>query len=80
MLHNAAITAVMMVLPTGTDVPNWLQCLLMQIRDVVAHGVCHGAVGALTVAHLYLSHKMDLREMVPKFPMADEIPDDIDIR
>ena len=31
------------------------------------------------MAHLHLSHKTDLREMVPGFPMAEEIPDDIDI-
>ena len=41
---------------------------------------CHGAIGALTMAHLRLSHKIDLREMAPRFPMANEIPDDIDIR
>ena len=36
--------------------------------------VHHGAVGAS------LSHKMDLHEMAPRFIMADEIPDDVDIR
>ena len=46
---------------------------------MVAHGVCHGAVGALTTAHLHLSHKTDLRKMVLGFPMADEIPDDVNI-
>ena len=46
----------------------------------MAHGVLHGAARALTVAHLCLSHKMDLREMALGFPMADEILDDIDIR
>ena len=35
---------------------------------------CHGAIGALTMAHLRLSHKIDLCEM------ADEIHDDVDIR
>ena len=39
----------------------------------------HGAIGALTVAHLRLSHKTDLCEMAPGFPMADEIHDDVDI-
>ena len=44
---------------------------------MVVHGVHHGAAGALTMAHLRLSHKMDLREVAPKFSMADEILDDI---
>jgi hypothetical protein len=52
----------------------------MQIKEVVAHGVHHRATRALTAAHLCLSHKTDLREMVPGFLMADEIPDDVDIR
>ena len=34
---------------------------------------------ALIVAYLHLSHMTDLREVAPWFPMADEIPDDIDI-
>ena len=69
-----------MVLPAGMEVPDCLRCLPTQIREVVAHGVHHGATGALTTSHLHLSHKMDLREMVPRFSMADEIPDDVDIR
>ena len=32
------------------------------------------------MAHLCLSHKMDLHEMAPRFPTVDEIPDDIGIR
>ena len=46
---------------------------------VVAHGVHHGATGALTATCLCCSHKMDLHEVAPGFPMADEILDDIDI-
>jgi len=42
--------------------------------------VAHGAVGTLTVACICLSHKMDLREVAPRFPTADEILDDIGIR
>ena len=45
----------------------------------MAHGVRHGAIGALTTAHLCLSHKTDLREVASGFPMADKILDDIDI-
>jgi hypothetical protein len=33
----------------------------------------------MTVAHLLLSHKTDLRKVAPGFPMADEIPDDVNI-
>ena len=46
---------------------------------MVAHGVRHGAIGALIVACLHLSHKKDLRKVAPRFSTADEIPDDVDI-
>ena len=45
----------------------------------MAHGVCHGAIGPLTTAHLHLSHKIDLRKVTPGFTTADEITNDIDI-
>ena len=48
--------------------------------EVVAHGVCHGATRALTMAHPCLQHKMDLRRMAPRFSAAEEIPDDFDVR
>ena len=79
MLHNTVIAAIMMVLSAGTIVPYRLRCLPTQIQEVVVHGVNHCATRALTMAHLRLSHKMDLREVAPKFSMADEILDDIDI-
>ena len=47
---------------------------------MVAHGVRHGATGALTAACLCLSHKMDLGEVAPGFLTVDEIPDDVDVR
>ena len=46
---------------------------------MVAHGVHLRAARALTMACLCLSHKMDLGEVAPRFPTADEILDDIDI-
>jgi hypothetical protein len=70
----------MMVLSAGMDIPDRLRCLPTQIREVVAHGVCHGAVEALTTAYLCLSHKTNLREVAPGFPTTDKIPDDVDIR
>lgn len=41
-----------MVLLVGTSVPDWLHYLSTQIKEVVAHGVHDGAMGALTVALL----------------------------
>ena len=69
-----------MVLPAGTSIPDWLRCLPTQVREVVAHGICHGAIGALNTAHLHLPHKMDLRRVTPGFLAAEEIPDDVDVR
>jgi hypothetical protein len=74
------IPAVTMVLLEGKSILDRLRCLSTQIREVVAHGVLHGAAGALTVAHLCLSHKMDLHKVAPGFPTAGEIPNDIDIQ
>jgi hypothetical protein len=68
-----------MVLPVGTSTPDWLRCLPTQIREVVAHGICHGATGALTAAHLRLCHKIDLRKVTPEFPVVEKIPDDVNV-
>lgn len=68
-----------MVLPVGTSVPNLLYCLLTQIMEVVAHGICHGATGALTIGHLRLCHKVDLRRVRPRFSAVEEIPDNVDV-
>jgi hypothetical protein len=69
----------MIVLSAGTSTPDWLSCLPTQIREVVAHGICHGATGALTAAHLHLCHKMDLRKVTPGFPTVEKIPDDVNV-
>ena len=45
----------------------------------MAHGVYHEAAGALIAAHLHRRHKVDLRRVMPGFPAAKEIPDDIDV-
>ena len=55
-LHDAAVVAVTMELPVGTSTPDRFRCLPTLIREVVANGVRHGAVGALTAAHLCLCH------------------------
>jgi hypothetical protein len=53
--HRAfTVAAITMVLPVGTSIPDQLRCLSMQIKEVVAHGGHHGAIRALTVAHIYL--------------------------
>ena len=31
------------------------------------------------MAHLCLRHKLDLRRVAPGFPVAEEIPDDVDV-
>jgi hypothetical protein len=69
-----------MVLSVGTDIPDLLRCLVTQIQEVVAHGVRHGAVEALTTAYLCLSHKTNLCEVAPGFSTMDKIADDVDIR
>jgi hypothetical protein len=69
-----------MVLLMGTSVLDQLRCLPVLVQKVLAHGVRHGAIGDLIVAHLCLSHKTDLCEMALGFPNADEIPDYVDIR
>lgn len=69
-----------MVLPAGTDTYDRLRSLPTQIRKVVAHGVRHGAAGALAVAYLRLRHRTDLHEVEPRFLAASEIPDDVDVR
>jgi hypothetical protein len=79
-LHEAAIVAIMMVLPAGTDIYDRLQCLPTQIREVVADGIRHGAAGALTEAYLRLCHRTNLRAVTPGFLTADEIPGDVDVR
>ena len=43
----------------------------------MAHGVRHGATGALTTAHLCLRHKIDLRRVEPGFLAVEEIPGDV---
>lgn len=68
-----------MVLPAGMSLHYRLDCLPTQIREVVAHGVHHGATGALTAAHLCLWHKIDLRRVEPGFLAAEEIPSDVDV-
>lgn len=73
------IAAIVMVLPAGMSLPDWLRCLLTRISEVVAHGVCHGAMGALTASHHRLWHKMDLRRIEHGFSAAEEIPDDVDV-
>jgi hypothetical protein len=78
-LHKAVIAHITMVQPMGMSVLDQLRCLPALVREVVAHGVRHGAAGALIMAHLRLSHKTDLREMAPRFPNADKIPDYVDI-
>ena len=79
MLRDAAIAVITMVLPAGTSVPDRLRCLPTQIKEVVAHGVRHGAMGALTVAHLWLHYRVDLRGVTPRFPAVEEIANDIDV-
>jgi len=69
-----------MVLPQGTSIPDRLRCLSTLVREVVAHGVHHGVVGALTMAHLHRRHKVDLHRVEPGFSMAGVIPEDIDVR
>lgn len=44
-LRDAAVAAIEMMLPAGTSLHDRLRCLPTQIREVVAHGVCHGTVG-----------------------------------
>ena len=51
----------------------------MQIKEVVAHGVHHGAMGSLTTAHIRLHHRVDPRGMTPGFPTTEEIDDDVHI-
>jgi hypothetical protein len=68
-----------MLLPMSTSTPNQQHCLSTQIREVVAHGVRHGAVGALTVAHLHLCHQTDLRRVTPGFPTVEEIPNGVNV-
>ena len=68
-----------MVLSVGTSTPNRLHCLPTQIKEVVAHGVYHGSAGALTVDHLHLCHKMDLRKVMPRFLVVEEIPNDVNV-
>jgi hypothetical protein len=46
----------------------------------VAHGVRHGATGALAMAYLHLRHRTDLRKVKLGFSAASEIPDDVDVR
>lgn len=77
--RDAVIAAVTMVLSMGTSTPDRLRYNLMQIREVVAHGICHGAAGALTTAHLHLCHQMDLRRLTPGFLMV-EIPNDVNVK
>jgi hypothetical protein len=74
------VATIMMVLPVGMSIPDWLRYHPTHIRGVVAHGVHHGAIGALTVAHLWLCHRVDLRGVMPRFPVVEEIADDVDIR
>ena len=77
-LCDAAVAAIMMVLLAGTNTPDWLRYLLMQIREVVAHAIHHGGTRALTVPHLCLHHKMDLRKVALRILTTDEIPEDIE--
>ena len=79
MLHDAAVAVVVMVLSVGTSTPDRLHCLPMQIREVVAHGVYHGSAGALTVDHLHLCHKMDLRKVTLRFLVVEGIPDNVNV-
>ena len=45
----------------------------------MAHGVRHGAAGALTVAHLHLCHQTDLRRVMPGFLVVEEILDGVNV-
>lgn len=78
-LRDVVVATIRMVMPVGTDVYDLLWCLLMQIREVVTHGIWHGAVGTLAASHLYLCHTTDLREVVPGFPVTSEIPGGINV-
>ena len=56
----------MSVLPAGPNFLEHVRALPARIREVVTHGVRHGAVSALATAHL--CSDMDLRAVEPGFP------------
>ena len=54
------------VLPTGANFLEHIHAPLVQIREVVTHGVHHGAMSALATAHL--RSDADLCAVEPGFP------------
>ena len=52
----------------------------MQIREVTAHGVRHGATVSLPTTLLRLQSEVDLHAIELEFPSWAAVPEDIDFR
>ena len=58
------------VLPAGPNFLDRVHALSVRIREVVMHGLCHGATSGLATTHLHLD--VDLHAVEPWFP--PEVP------
>lgn len=72
-------TAVELVQPVGSSFHEHALSLPARVREVMAHGVRHGDIVALAVAHLYLQPRVDLRGMALGFPLRAEVSRNIDV-
>jgi hypothetical protein len=79
-LERAAEAAVMLVQLMGSKLHEQALHLPARIREVMTHGVHHGAAAALTTAHLHLWPEVDLHAMDPRFPSRTKVPKDVDVR
>lgn len=66
-LEEAVGAAIELVQPTGLSFHEQAHRLLAWIREIAAHGICHGAMAALAATHLCLHPVVDLRAMEPGF-------------
>lgn len=65
---------------TGSNLHEQALGRLAWIRDVMAHGVRHGATVALAITHLCPQPEEDLHAIEPGFPSWAKVPKDIDIK
>ena len=79
-LQEATTTTIELVQLAGPDFHEQAHGLPVRIREVVVHGVHHGAAAALGVDHLRLLAEVDLRTMEPGFPPRAEVPEDVYVR